>query len=123
MISLSSFALGAVLYAVPCEYVIDFGAEAAPFAYEMFLTFEARDGTRDEYMIDWGAKADPKGNRDELAFILRDGWVTRPGPGNSLVVVGMATGNKSPIKSVTLKSDKLIPVTVRWVPLVPEKKK
>jgi len=40
-----------------------------------------------------------------------------------LVVVGTAGGNKSPIRSVTLKSDKVIPVQVRWVPLAAEKKK
>ncbi len=56
------------------------------------------------------------------SFFGTDGG-TRHGPGNSLIVTGMANGKKSPIKSVMLKSDKVIPVQVRWVPLLPEKKK
>ncbi len=115
--------LAAAIQTIPCEYVIDFGAEAVPFTYEMNLTFTARDGTQADYMIEWTANTDPKANRDTLAVFLRDNLATRSGPGNSLVIVGMAEGDKSPIKSVTLKSDKVIPIQVRWVPLLPEKKK
>ncbi len=116
--------LAAAIQTIPCEYVIDFGAEPVPFTYEMTLTLEARDGTQYDFMIEWSGKTDPKANRDDTVQLLRrDGWATRPGPGNSLIVTGLAKGNKSPIKSVTLKSDKVIPIQVRWVPLLPEKKK
>jgi len=114
----------AAMNGLPCEYVIDF-TEAAPFKYEMVLTFEARDGSRlEDLMIEWSENTDPKANRDTLVAYFRDSnWAVRAGPGNTLIVVGRSKGDKSPIRSVTLKSDRAIPVQVRWVPLAPEKKK
>lgn len=124
MTHLSTFVLVAAMHAIPCEYVIDFGAEAAPFAYEMRLTVEARDRSRNKDMIfDFTEDTDPAANRDFAAYALKvHNWATRKGPGNSVVVTGRLDGKKSPIKSVTITSEKVIPVTVRWVPLVPEKK-
>ncbi len=119
-----NLALAAAIQTIPCEYVIDYGAEAVPFTYEMNLTFTARDGTQLDYDFEWTANTDPKENRDGTVVYLRNcGWAVRPGPGNSLIVTGVAEGDKSPIKSVTLKSDKVIPIQVRWQRIVPEKKK
>jgi hypothetical protein len=117
--------LAATLHSIPCEYVIDFGAEAVPFTYSMLITLEARDGSRTEDIdIRFTAKTDPTANRTDLALSFESiGWSTRRGPGNSFVVIGLKNGNKSPIKSVTLTSPQLIPVQVRWVPLPPPKEK
>jgi hypothetical protein len=125
MIPLTKYVLFTMLPALPCEYVIDYGPAAVPYAYEMILNFEARDGTNsDDQIWEWAENTDPNSNRTVMVGILQTaGWEVRSGPGNSLIVSGRSTGKKSPIKSVTLKSDKVIPVQVRWVPLVPEKKK
>jgi hypothetical protein len=123
MIAISPLLAVAVFQAVPCEYVIDFGAEAAPFEYRMVITCVARDGTDLDLPVTFTANTDPKGNRDDMVhFLRRNNWETRLGPGNSVVVTQTIKG-KSPVRSVTIRSEKLIPVTVRWSPVKPPEKK
>ncbi|WP_171471004.1 hypothetical protein [Frigoriglobus tundricola] len=88
------------------------------------MTCEARDGTRLEKLNpQFNEGSDPEGNRDLMMhFLKKHDWASRAGDGNSLVVTN-AIKSKSPVKTVVIKSDKAIPVTVRWVPLKPEKKK
>ncbi len=115
MSSFLNLCLAAAIQTLPCEYVIDYGAEAVPFEYEVVLNFVTRDGDGlKDLQIEYGKNQDPAFCRDFLARALQNHEIaTRSGPGNSLVIIGMAKGNKSPIKSVTLKSDKVIPIQVR----------
>lgn len=123
MISLSLLALASVMDCVPHEYVIDFGPPLPllPFKYEMALEFWARDGTSLSVPTEIPAGDDsPEGTRDLfLSQLKRNGWVARPGPGATMTVTGTKKG--SPIKPVKVKSPAAFP-TVRWVPLLPQKK-
>jgi hypothetical protein len=126
MIPFLSLIVVAALQEMPCEYVVDFGGEPTQFDYAVTFDFVARDGDGlTDVMIDFTKGTKPESCRDFLEVVLRDHDIaTRRGPGDGLlIVVGMAKGKKSPIKSVTMKSDKAIPVQIRWVPLAPEKKK
>jgi hypothetical protein len=120
-----AFLVAAAIQSVPCEYVFDFGAEAVPFKYRMLITLTARDGTTlDDLDIEFSADADPAGSRDFLFVAFRDcEWAVRRGPGNTVIVTGLSTGTKSPIRAAVIRSEKAIPLTARRVPLAPPKKK
>jgi hypothetical protein len=123
MISLSLLALVGVMDCVPHEYVIDFFEPPVPFKHELTLELWARDGTSLEVTVVIPADNDnPEGARGAFLWALKDNrWVAREGPGATMVVTGTKKG--SPIKAVTVKSDKVVLVQAHWVPLLPEKKK
>lgn len=117
MIYIPVLILASILDAVPHEYVVDCGPVAVPFKYKMELELWARDGTSLSLPLIFPEGWDPQGSQEFLLFALKDNkWVARPGPCNSLIVVGTKKGSQ--VRSVAVKSEAEWP-KVRWVPSPP----
>lgn len=113
--------LALILDSTPHEYAIDFSlVPPKPFKYDLTLEFGARDGVSLEVPVVVCKDSDnPELTVDCFLWALKDnGWVARRAPGATLVVTGTKKG--SPITSVKVKSDLVLPIQVHWVPLPPK---
>lgn len=113
--------LALVLNSTPHECAIDFSlVRPVPFEYELTLEFGARDGTSlDVTVVVFKNDDDPDLTSCAFRWALKDnGWVGREAPNATLVVTGTKKG--SPITSVKVKSDRVLPIQIHWVPLTPK---
>jgi hypothetical protein len=113
-------ALAAVMHCVSHEYVVEFGlVPAVPFQYKLELEFWARDGTSLSVPVLIPKDDDnPEATSATFLWALKDNkWVARHGPGATLIVTGTKMG--SPIKYITVTSELVLPIQMRWVLLPP----
>ena len=115
-----ALAIASAVHAVPAEYHIDFSGWPGVMMVEFDVRVTAMDGTTYTTTIQLAPGATVIQARNILWFALqRDGWRGHTVGKGIIVLEG---SKKSPIRSVEFKSKDWKP-DVRWVPLVPEKKK
>jgi hypothetical protein len=113
-------ALVAAFHLIPCEYHIDCSGWPGVVATEVHVRITTADGAVFMHTSNYQPAATPEDVRDVLAYRLGEGGFHGRPIGKTIHVLEGA--KKSAVRSIEFTSEGWKP-DVRWVPLVPDKKK